>query len=180
MRIRTWAREPAVDRTRGSASVVSESFVPNVQSSLDIQVFFRRPQPVPRFASGSKGNRAESRMFVARSWSLDRMGTRRCAPRTSRPSGLDKARLRFELMTPGVLWIDDLHIRGETTSRSARLNAQRYAAGGLAGLSRTTLCRLRAAGGVALDPPVEHGGHRPVGARRTTFRPRWEQAYQDG
>ena len=28
-------------------------------------------------------------------------------------------------MTPGVLWIDDLHIRGETTSRSARINAQR-------------------------------------------------------
>ncbi len=28
-------------------------------------------------------------------------------------------------MTPGILWIDDFHIRGETTSRSARLNAQR-------------------------------------------------------
>ena len=28
-------------------------------------------------------------------------------------------------MTPGILWIDDLHIRGETASRSARLNAQR-------------------------------------------------------
>ena len=39
--------------------------------------------------------------------------------------GLDSARLRFELLTPGILWIDDLHVPGETTSRSARLNAQR-------------------------------------------------------
>jgi hypothetical protein len=27
-------------------------------------------------------------------------------------------------MTPGVLWIDDLHVRGEKSSRSARTNAQ--------------------------------------------------------
>jgi hypothetical protein len=28
-------------------------------------------------------------------------------------------------LTPGVLWIDDLHIPSETTSKSARLNTQR-------------------------------------------------------
>ena len=28
-------------------------------------------------------------------------------------------------MTPGVLWIDDLHIQSDAASRSARLNARR-------------------------------------------------------
>jgi hypothetical protein len=35
------------------------------------------------------------------------------------------ARLRFELLSPGVLWIDDLGLPGEAQSKSARLNAQR-------------------------------------------------------
>ena len=39
--------------------------------------------------------------------------------------GLDSARLRFELLSPGNLWIDDLHIPNETTSRSGLLNARR-------------------------------------------------------
>ncbi len=29
------------------------------------------------------------------------------------------------MMTPGVLWIDDLQVGGDAASRSARLNAQR-------------------------------------------------------
>ena len=52
-------------------------------------------------------------------------------------AGLETARLRFELLTPGILWIDDLHVRGEATSRSARLNAQRTLLGRLASLSRS-------------------------------------------
>ena len=39
--------------------------------------------------------------------------------------GLDSARLRFELLAPGSLWIDDLHVPNETTSRSGLLNARR-------------------------------------------------------
>ena len=39
-------------------------------------------------------------------------------------SGLDTARIRFEMMTPGVLWIDDLRIGSEAPSKSARLNAR--------------------------------------------------------
>jgi hypothetical protein len=39
--------------------------------------------------------------------------------------GLDSARLRFELLAPGNLWVDDLHIPNETTSRSGILNARR-------------------------------------------------------
>ena len=41
------------------------------------------------------------------------------------PAGGTRVRpARFELLTPGSLWIDDLHIPGEATSKSTRLNAQ--------------------------------------------------------
>ncbi len=50
------------------ASVVSETFVPNVQSSLDDPGFLPRVRGwLPRFASGSKGNPADSRTSGARS-----------------------------------------------------------------------------------------------------------------
>ncbi len=108
------------------SSVVSESFVPNVQSSLDIQVFFRASASGFRVRVWIEGEAAgkpyirRTELDVSTAWES----------RTVRASdipagGLDTARLRFELMTPGILWIDDLHIRGETTSKSARINAQR-------------------------------------------------------
>jgi hypothetical protein len=108
------------------SSVVSELFVPNVQSSLDIQVFFRASAAGFRVRVWIEGESAgkpyvrRTELDVSTAWES----------RTVRASdipagGLDRARLRFEQMTPGTLWIDDLHIRGETTSRSARINAQR-------------------------------------------------------
>ena len=39
--------------------------------------------------------------------------------------GLDSARLRFEMLTPGTVWIDDLRVLGEPTPKAVRLNAQR-------------------------------------------------------
>src|SRR5262249_8510528 len=41
------------------------------------------------------------------------------------PGGLDSARLRFELVAPGILWLDDLRIAGEMISKSERENARR-------------------------------------------------------
>jgi hypothetical protein len=110
----------------GPASVVSDSFVPNVQSNLDVEVFFRSSaagSKVRVWVEGESGGRPYVRrteLDVSTNWEA----------RTVRASdipaaGLDSARLRFELITPGTLWIDDLQIRGETTLRSARLNAQR-------------------------------------------------------
>jgi hypothetical protein len=108
------------------ASVVSEAFVPSVQSSLDVQVFFRASAPGSKVRvwvegeSGSKPYVRRTELSISTEWES----------RTVRASdlpagGLDTARLRFELMTPGTLWIDDLQIRVETTLKSARLNAQR-------------------------------------------------------
>ena len=108
------------------ASVVSEAFVPNVQSSLDIQVFFRASAAGSKVRVWIEGESAgqpyvrRTELDVSTAWEA------RAVRASDIPAaGLDTARLRFELMTPGILWIDDLHIRGETTSRSARLNAQR-------------------------------------------------------
>jgi hypothetical protein len=107
------------------ASVVSEAFVPNVQSNLDIQVFYRASAAgckVRVWIEGESGGRPyvrRSELNVSTEWEA------RVVRASDIPTaGLEKARLRFELLTPGVLWIDDLHIRSETSSRSARLNAQ--------------------------------------------------------
>jgi hypothetical protein len=108
-----------------SASVVSDPFAPSVQSSLTIQAFFRSsPDATVRvWIEGESGGRPyvrRSELGVSGTWE----------PRAVRASdlpavGLESARLRFELLTPGVLWIDDLRVIGDGFGESARLNAQR-------------------------------------------------------
>jgi hypothetical protein len=108
------------------ASVVSDRFVPDVQSCLTIQAFFRASpadSTVRVWIEGESGGRPyirRSELGVSSTWE----------PRAVRasdlpPGGLDSARLRFEMMTPGVLWIDDLRVIGDGAGESVRLNAQR-------------------------------------------------------
>ena len=107
------------------ASVVSETFVPNVQSSLTIQAFLRASSAGAKVRIWIDGESAgqpyvrRTELSVSNEWEA----------RTVRASdipvgGLDSARLRFELLTPGTLWIDELHVPGEAASKSTRLNAQ--------------------------------------------------------
>ncbi len=110
----------------GSASALSDPFVPNALSSLTIQAFFRSAPAdavIRVWIEGESGGQPyvrRSELGVTTSWQG------RAVRASDLPlGGLDSARLRFELMTPGVLWIDDLHILGDATSKSARLNAQR-------------------------------------------------------
>jgi hypothetical protein len=110
----------------GPASVVSDAFVPNVQSSLTIQAFFRSAPAdatVRVWIEGESGGQP----YVRRSELSVTSGWEGRAVRASDvpPGGLDSARIRFELLTPGVLWIDDLHIQSDAASKSARLNARR-------------------------------------------------------
>ena len=42
-----------------------------------------------------------------------------------RSGGLESARLRFELLGPGRLWVDDVMVTGEALSESERLYARR-------------------------------------------------------
>ena len=86
--------------------------------------------------------------------------------------GLDSARLRFELLTPGTLWIDDFHIPGETTSKSARLNAQRTLLAALQAYREQRYADFARLAGSHWIRRVEHAGHRPGWRDRSDPPPR--------
>ncbi len=111
--------------TSTPVSLVSEPFLPSTQSNLMVQTYFRAAADTKvRFwiegESGGQPYVRRTELSVSQAWE----------PRLVRasdvpPTGLDSARIRFELVNPGTLWIDDLSILGESSSRSARLQAQR-------------------------------------------------------
>jgi len=107
-------------------SVSSGSFVPNSASSVMIQAYFRtEPQDsqVRLWIEGEVGGLPylrRSEFKVSSAWEL------RAVRAVDLPAGgLDSARLRFEMLTPGTLWIDDVHVVGEVAPKAVRLNAQR-------------------------------------------------------
>jgi len=109
-----------------ASSVVSESFVPNISSSLTIEAFFRASEPGTKVRvwiegeSGGKPYVRRTEMTVSTEWEG------RAVRASDVPAGgLEKARLRFELLSPGSLWVDDLHLPSEATSKSGLLNARR-------------------------------------------------------
>ena len=108
------------------SSVVSESFVPNTYSSLTIEAYFRASAPDTKVRVWIEGESAgkpyvrRTEMTVSTAWEG------RAVRASDVPAGgLEKARLRFELLAPANLWIDDLHVPSETTSRSGLVNARR-------------------------------------------------------
>ncbi len=115
-----------LDSSVAAASVVSDAFVPNIQSSLTIQAFFRASQAPTKIRIWVEGESAgkpylrRTEMTVSTLWE-ERAVRASDVP----PAGLDSVRVRFELLSKGSLWIDDLHIPSETASKSARLNVQR-------------------------------------------------------
>jgi hypothetical protein len=107
-------------------SVSSGSFVPDSASSVMIQAYFRaEPQDsqVRLWIEGEVGGLPylrRSEVKVSSAWEL------RAVRVVDLPAGgLDSARLRFEMLTPGTLWIDDVHVVGEVAPKAVRLNAQR-------------------------------------------------------
>lgn len=107
-------------------SVTSAEFVPSCASSLTIQAYFRaEPEnsKVRLWIQGEVGGQPYLRRAefdVGSSWQS------KAVRAANLPAGgLDSARLRFELLTPGTLWVDDLHLTGEATPKAVRLNAQR-------------------------------------------------------
>jgi hypothetical protein len=108
------------------AAVISDRFAPDVQTSLTIQAWFRSDQPDSRVRVWIEGESAgqpfvrRSELTVPTEWSP-------LAVRTSEipTAGLTGARLRFELLGPGRLWVDDLSLTSEMLSETERLNVQR-------------------------------------------------------
>jgi hypothetical protein len=107
------------------AAAVSDRFTPSVQSSLTVQAWLRADRPDAKVRVWIEGE-AAGRPFVRRSELSAGSGWAVMAVRVAElPSeGLDNVRLRFEMMTAGRLWIDDLDISGEALSEPERLNAR--------------------------------------------------------
>jgi hypothetical protein len=112
--------------TRVPSSVISGDFVPSSASSMVIQACFRAEPPDARVRVWIEGEVAgqpflrRSELQASSEWEL------KAVRATDLPAGgLDLARLRFELLTPGTLWIDDLSVLGEAAPKAVRLNAQR-------------------------------------------------------
>ena len=107
------------------ASVLSGNFVPHSASSMFIQAFFRASADsrLCIWIEGEAGGQPylrRSELTVGAEWQA------RAVRASDLPAGgLDSARLRFELLTPGTIWIDDLRVLGEPTPKAVRLNAQR-------------------------------------------------------
>ncbi len=162
------------------ASAVSEPFVPNVQSSMTVQAFFRASQPGARVRVWIEGE-SGGRPYVRRTEiDLSAEWEARAVRASDLPAGgLDSVRLRFELDAPGVLWVDDLRVVNEPASKSLRLNTQhtllaalqayreqRYA--DFARLAGSHWIRQASASAVSRlartndpAPPTDSGGSRP-------------------
>ncbi len=120
------ARSLKLEAREGPAAVVSGDFAPGAGSGLLVQAHLRGDKDGARARVWVEGE-AEGKPFsrrgeveVATEWKAVLV---RAADLP--PGGLDAARLRFEAVGPGKLWIDDVRVRGEAAPKSARLNAQR-------------------------------------------------------
>lgn len=108
------------------ASVVCDDFAARGQSALTVQAWFRASQPDTKIRVWIEGDgkaqpyRRWSELTVGPEWSA------RAVRGSDLPSeGLDAARIRFELIGPGRLWLDDVKVSGEVASESERQNARR-------------------------------------------------------
>jgi hypothetical protein len=116
-----------LDAEGGPASVASDPFAPSGRPSLTIQAWFRSERPDARvrlWIEGTAAGRPYARQleFPARpEWTAT--GPIRASGIPD--AGLESARLRFELLTPGRLWLDDVTVSGPALSESERFLASR-------------------------------------------------------
>ncbi len=115
-----------LDARAGPAAVVSDPFRPDARSALAIHAWLRADRPDARVRvriDGMSAGRPYARQLdvpARPDW------TETAIHATQFPEiGLDSARLRFELLGPGRLWVDDVSVAGDALSESERLNARR-------------------------------------------------------
>jgi hypothetical protein len=115
-----------LDATTLPASAISDAFAPAGHPSITIQAWLRADRPETKVRLWIEGQ-AAGRPFVRQVEVFPRDEWTATAARVSDipPTGLESARLRFEMLTPGQLWLDDLAVSGPALSESERLNARR-------------------------------------------------------
>jgi hypothetical protein len=114
-----------LDVPKPPGSVLSDPFSPAVHASLLVRAWFRSDRPDARLRlwieaeSGGQPYRRVSELTVQPVWA-ERAVRAGDVP----AAGLDAVRLRFELLTPGSLWVDDLNVIGGALSDPERRNAR--------------------------------------------------------
>jgi hypothetical protein len=110
----------------GAVSIASEAFRPDGRSALTIRAWLRADRldaKVRVRIDGQSAGRPYARVLevpVRGDWAESIVRA------TQLPDGgLDSARLRFELIGSGRLWVDDVSVVGDALSESERLNARR-------------------------------------------------------
>ena len=115
-----------LDARGGPAAVVSEPFRPDGRSALTIRAWLRSDRPDARVrvrVDGQSGGRPYARHLdvpLKGNWAESIIRASQLPD-----GGLDSARLRFELLGPGRLWVDDVSVVGDALSESERLYARR-------------------------------------------------------
>ena len=115
-----------LDARGGPAGVASTPFRPDARSSLVVRGWLRADRPDARVrvrVEGQSALRAYLRQFdVVAHGEWTRVEIR--APQLP-DGGLDTARVRFELLAPGRLWVDDVAVVGDLLGESELVNAKR-------------------------------------------------------
>ncbi len=106
-------------------ATVCDDFSLNAHSQILVRAWLRADRPDARVRvwiegeSAGKPYRRVSELSVAAGWA-ERAVRASDVP----PAGLDGVRLRFELLTAGSLWVDDLSVAAESLSEPERRNAR--------------------------------------------------------
>jgi len=115
-----------LDARGGPASIASAPFRPEARTNLLVRGWLRTDRAEAKVrvrVEGQSSNRSYLRQFdliVRGDW------TEVAVRATQIPEGgLDTARVRFELLGPGRLWVDDVSVVGDLLGESERLNARR-------------------------------------------------------
>ncbi len=151
-----------LDARDGPASVVSAPFHPEARSSLVVRGWLRSDRPDARVRvrvegqSTSRGYLRQFDVIVRDDWA--EVAVR--APQLPE-GGLDTARVRFELLGSGRLWVDDVAVVGDYARRVRAAQRPPRPDGGPGGLPREALRRVRPPGRVALGPQRGPGDGRP-------------------
>ncbi len=113
-----------LDADAAPASAVSDPFVPPGGPELLVRTWLRSSRPDSRvrvWIEGKSGDQDVSRMAALEGIPSD-WAERKVRVADLPAGGLQWARLRFELMAPGRLWIDDLAVSSTTGQQLSELD----------------------------------------------------------
>jgi hypothetical protein len=156
---------------KGSISaVVSEPFRTDARSSLTIRSWLRADRPDAKVRIRIDGL-AAGRPY-ARQLDLPAPAPGEWAESIIRASqlpdgGLESARLRFELLGTGRLWVDDVVVVGDALSESERLNARRDLTAALSAYREKRYADFARLSGSHWARYVSNGPANAVGADRS-------------